>query len=863
MFIFKVSVSSMDQRVPWSVLSEDRNRTLFVSNEIVYNKGESKAACLPRTKDLQYTISIPPGSFRGDDDSLSIFGANGNRIFSGTATSAIRKLSLLNLIEPNSEWHYECQYRENWNSYESILRTKLIPTSATCQERNSIRYYSKSFTGRKHFAAYEVRFNYRGGIVAYLNGVEIYRDNLSSGELDQGSVSQGAYSSYTYRGIIRNGGEISCVNCFLAVAIYPVGGEDHSVEMDAYSTFDAWLAVYHGSDASSQAYAVPCLAASILISPEEMNPTVSVDLSLSPARFYSVRTSTPYLTVRTPACQLSYWRVGNTLYDRFEPSVHSVRSEDSTSFYWKKRRNRGFSHSIVLPGKTSIATITGSEVIHHLDIGNAFIKQGEQIGCIGYIVNEVDGEENMSVVRKNGDVLLRKNNSPMADENKATYTIEFVILIVIITILIFIVILLIVVIFYICMKQRNPKFSLTRSSVTSGNESVGDKGESVSGEKSAEVANGNKEAFSSTNTNTNTNQDTFNKASPQENSTPNSLQRPDSVSEMRDLAHAERLNSQQQQQHTTHRVSRHYQADNPSSHPPQQHSSELQPIQSHHHQQQQPNCMPPPPPQQQQQSQSHLMDISHENNYQPESQQTVSRVSHHYQADRPSSQQHHQQYREAQSVAPSDHHYRQEQNQYHQQYRETQSVAPSNHHYHQEQNQYHQQYRETQSIAPSNHHYRQEQNQYHQQYRETQSVAPLHRPIPPPPQRLPPPPPSQRQQQQKPDQLPISNRNDDRNQSEENRQHQSTPISQLPKTNSTVTPPPQRIMRPPSSVLQTERASSIHTHTSLSLPINPVKPKKQISTTQYSVRPVTLPALPLPPPNSTYRAATKREGNQH
>ena len=38
-------------------------------------------------------------------------------------------------------------------------------------------------------AAYEVRFNYRYGIVAYVNGAEIFRDNMPSGSVTAESTA--------------------------------------------------------------------------------------------------------------------------------------------------------------------------------------------------------------------------------------------------------------------------------------------------------------------------------------------------------------------------------------------------------------------------------------------------------------------------------------------------------------------------------------------------------------------------------------------------------------------------------------------------------------------------------------------------
>ena len=86
-------------------------------------------------------------------------------------------------------------------------------------------------------AAYEVRFNYRHGIVAYINGLEIYRDNIAEGTVSGDTAATGSHSNYTFRGVIRGSQEVEG-SSILAVEIHMTSDSSESERV-----FDAWLSV--------------------------------------------------------------------------------------------------------------------------------------------------------------------------------------------------------------------------------------------------------------------------------------------------------------------------------------------------------------------------------------------------------------------------------------------------------------------------------------------------------------------------------------------------------------------------------------------------------------------------------------------
>ena len=60
---------------------------------------------------------------------------------------------------------------------------------------------------------------YQYGVVAYLNGIEVYRDNMSDGQPSIDTLASDSYSSYDYRGVIRSASDVSVSNV-LAVEVH-------------------------------------------------------------------------------------------------------------------------------------------------------------------------------------------------------------------------------------------------------------------------------------------------------------------------------------------------------------------------------------------------------------------------------------------------------------------------------------------------------------------------------------------------------------------------------------------------------------------------------------------------------------------
>ena len=96
-------------------------------------------------------------------------------------------------------------------------------------------------------AAYDVRLNYKAGVIAYVNGAEVYRDNMPAGDITASTAATGQYTDIAYRGFIRPGSEVAGQQAILAVEI-------HFIADQAVVDFNAYLAILAPSAANTDCF---------------------------------------------------------------------------------------------------------------------------------------------------------------------------------------------------------------------------------------------------------------------------------------------------------------------------------------------------------------------------------------------------------------------------------------------------------------------------------------------------------------------------------------------------------------------------------------------------------------------------------
>ena len=187
-------------------------------------------------------------------------------------------LSLYYPVLKSSEWKMyssASSVPENWSSlafsddWQQVALGTAIPSVAGTQ------YFRKTFTGLASMAAYEIELNYRYGVIAYINGNEIFRDNMEALPPTASSLSFGSYDAYAFRGVIRSAGDVSASSNVLAVELHFPALDEHAVDFDAYIAAIAPSTVV-GSEDLCYTYAYP-----VTVEGAESNPMNVIDFKMS------------------------------------------------------------------------------------------------------------------------------------------------------------------------------------------------------------------------------------------------------------------------------------------------------------------------------------------------------------------------------------------------------------------------------------------------------------------------------------------------------------------------------------------------------------------------------------------------------
>ena len=141
-------------------------------------------------------------------------------------------------IPMNSDWKglsSATTIVDGWNTLAFSDDWETVTLGTGAHSATGTQYFRKAFTGLINMAAYEIRFYYRYGIIAYVNGKEIFRDNMEDGAVTPSTPSTGAYDSNTYHGIIIPASTISSNSPnLLAVELHFSSLNETSVEFNAF-----------------------------------------------------------------------------------------------------------------------------------------------------------------------------------------------------------------------------------------------------------------------------------------------------------------------------------------------------------------------------------------------------------------------------------------------------------------------------------------------------------------------------------------------------------------------------------------------------------------------------------------------------
>ena len=251
------------------------SQTVFTSQPFVADQQKTMELCLADSGNKQFTIVLKftENANWADGSWVAIYGANGNialKAFMSAKGEEPIRFSLYSPVNKGDSWKHSAVFANGWQSY-SFSDSSWSTTSGSAISVSGTHYFRKTFTGLANMVAIDARFLYKFGIVAYINGVEIYRDNMPTGEITAATLATGSYPTADYRGILRAPIAGSESQAVLAVEIHLTSTTQESLQ------FDAFLAYYSGLSETNKCFNVPQVANAL--SPSFTGSTKAFDYS--------------------------------------------------------------------------------------------------------------------------------------------------------------------------------------------------------------------------------------------------------------------------------------------------------------------------------------------------------------------------------------------------------------------------------------------------------------------------------------------------------------------------------------------------------------------------------------------------------
>ena len=298
----------------------------FVNNEL-----RETEVCLTVSTNNQYTLLLKDsyGDSWTTGSWLKVTGANGNVVFKVMMIASSQEsytLSLYNPIEKNAEWKMiSGSVSGDWTifSFADSAWTTVTLGSATTTVTGP-QYFRRTFSGLTNMAAYEVDFLYQYGIVAYVNGVEIYRDNMPSGTVSASTVANGSYQTLEYHAILRPSSEVESAQSVLAVEL-------HALSASAASSvdFNAFMALIAPTTSDANCYVYGDSVS--LTASGGTNPSNAIDWTKGSYYYASSLPATLSLSFDGPRPFLNSMRVWPSTSTTTPPKTYALQGTDASS----------------------------------------------------------------------------------------------------------------------------------------------------------------------------------------------------------------------------------------------------------------------------------------------------------------------------------------------------------------------------------------------------------------------------------------------------------------------------------------------------------------------------------------------------
>ena len=309
---------------------------LVTSPTFVNNEERTVENCLTASTNNQYTLVLKDsyGDSWTSGSWLKAEGKNGNVVFRAMVVASSQEsytLSLYYPIDKNAEWKMMSgSVTGEWTTYSyADSAWTAITLGSSTSSTTGPQYFRKTFSGLTGMAAYEMDFMYQYGIVAYINGVEVYRDNMASGAVSASSTPTGSYQTLEYHAVIRPSNEAESAQSVLAVELH-----FSSATAESAVNFNAFVALIAPSTTDSNCYVY---GDSITLSASG-GTSVANAVDWTKGSYYDVTSSylpaTVTLTLGGPNAFFNAIRIWPSSYTSAAPKTFALQGMPLSSSTW-------------------------------------------------------------------------------------------------------------------------------------------------------------------------------------------------------------------------------------------------------------------------------------------------------------------------------------------------------------------------------------------------------------------------------------------------------------------------------------------------------------------------------------------------
>ena len=227
---------------------------LYTGSGFANNETRTIERCVTTSTNNQYTVELIDsyGDSWYTGAYLAIYGQYGNIVFKNYMVE--KRLETFNIslyygVDKDATWKMTSgSITDGWTDYSFSDSTWSDATlGSVTASASGTQYFRKQFVGLANMAAYNVKLYYKAGVIAYVNGVEVYRDNMPDGPISASSAATGEYPAIDYHGFIRPGTEVAAQQSILAVEV-------HFFTAQTNVDFNAYLAILASSTSENNCF---------------------------------------------------------------------------------------------------------------------------------------------------------------------------------------------------------------------------------------------------------------------------------------------------------------------------------------------------------------------------------------------------------------------------------------------------------------------------------------------------------------------------------------------------------------------------------------------------------------------------------